>query len=110
MIRRALPWALPAVVLTGVWILLLWLSRPTWAYCVDGPDPSTSGCESGTLSLAAVVGTVLLAALLVGYLVLALVVRGPRRRVVLGIGFAVLVAGMLWASAMQNVFPIERGP
>lgn len=109
-VSSVLRWTVPAAVLTAATIALLWLNRPFWAICVDGPDPTTSGCESGTLSLAAIVGTVALVVLLAGFVVLTLRVAGRHRRTVLAAGFGVLIVAMLWSFAMQNVWPIEQAP
>jgi hypothetical protein len=67
--RRA-AWIVPtSLVLTG-WVGLMWAFRPGWGFCADAIEGAESFCAQGTFSLGAIVGTIVLAALLVVFVVL----------------------------------------
>jgi hypothetical protein len=107
--RHLIAWILPVVAGVGTWIALLWLWRPTWGYCVDGAEAASSYCDSGVHSLGAQIGSVGLGMLLVAFVVLALTLRGPRRRAVL-IG-SIVVLGIACIAAAGLVFtPLEDVP
>jgi hypothetical protein len=104
---RRWPWLLAAVLLVGATIAGLWLLRPTYGYCIEaGPH---AGCGDGVFSLAAVIGTIGLAALLVVYVALVITTRGPRILHVRVIGLAALVVAAIAAFALLGA-PLEQIP
>ncbi|CAN5117462.1 hypothetical protein BH11ACT3_BH11ACT3_14350 [soil metagenome] len=104
---RRWPWLLAAFVLVALTIAGLWLNRPTWGYCIEeGPN---RGCDVGVFSLAATVGTIGLAILLVVYVGFVAAATGQRVSPVRIIGLAVLVIASI-ASFALLVTPIEAVP
>jgi hypothetical protein len=92
----ALRWILPAAIGTGLGVLLLWLLRPTWGICIDVVEGAPGGgCFSGQVDGPAILFTVLLVVELIALVVLALVLRIPRRREVLGVLSAVLAVTLV---------------
>jgi hypothetical protein len=104
-----LAWILPAVVVVGAWIALLWTLRPTWGYCVDGIDAAHSYCDQGVFNLGAQLGTIGLLVLLTAYVVLALALRGERRRLVLTVALVVIAIACVAAFALMFQ-PLEEIP
>ena len=101
-------WIVPVVFIVCTWIVGLWFGRPRWGFCADGIESVESFCGTGVFSLGAQLGTVGLLVLLVAYVILALVVKGPRRKVVLtlavvALGIACLVAAVLLFTVTESI-------
>ena len=101
-------WILPVAVIVGSWIVGLWFGRPRWGFCADGIEGVESFCGTGVYNLGAQLGTVGLLVLLVAYVTLALVVKGPRRKVVLtlavvALGIACLVAAVVLFTVTEPI-------
>ena len=88
---RALRWIVPAVIGAVLGVVLLWVLRPTWGICIDVVEGAPGGgCFSGQVDGPAILFTALLVVELIALVVLALVLRTPRRREVLGVLGALL--------------------
>jgi hypothetical protein len=108
------PWAVVGVagLVAVASTVYFWLNRPQWGYCVDGPDYGY--CDDGFFSSNAIVGSIVLAAALVGLIVAVAMARGLwRGRIVLAVT-GVFLALLVVAWAMQLVsleeVPIPNDP
>jgi hypothetical protein len=107
--RRA-AWIVPtSLVLTG-WVGLMWAFRPGWGFCADAIEGGESFCAQGTFSLGAIVGTIVLAALLVVFVVLVVRLKGQLRVPVLvsalvALGLVCLIMGYLAEFVIHESIP-----
>ncbi len=105
-------WIVGAAGLVAAAIIGLWLARRDWAICVDGEkDGRPYGfCADGTFSLAAIIGTVALAAALAGYVVAVVRTSGrPTQRRVRAVGLMLLGATAVACFVLLGA-PIEEIP